>query len=597
MSEEIQATLLKAQQAIAKQDYDAAINAFTKLIDGAKLPNPTIPLLSRSTCYMQMKKYTEAIKDAEAAFRLEDVHTSDELLPGCYSSRTAAAARLASAYGLMGDKAKSETYKKLTTELMKKGAKNIEEAIALKEEGNELFKAGKVAEALSKWTKGIKLDPTNTGILSNSALALTKMGKLDEAMQMADRCIAANPSWSKGWYRKGVIFMRLNRFADAVAAFQGGLECSPDDEDLKRSYMEASKAAEKSGARRQETGFDKRMIGMMMDLRHNAFDVRAFMSKSKIRSQLEYWDLKLAPLLSTAPIQEFFERTMRLIYPNFRKGMLPVGENPLLSKKSPTWANYILPDHPLLTCLLFLRLFKTSFGLKSNWHVIWSHSIPSKPFLKSSLYPHVSTHATYAAIVSKTTGEVVDILSLWAREVGGDSTEDGTRWLDRLTVDVDEDADVAEKLKSSVYYTCDDEAKVGEYLEYYYKSLDARGGSRPSSFGKAKPARPTPRSTPGGVKGLKVSDPIEMEEGDEPVEEPGLETSEAEDLKPSPVQSPQKAQSIVWRFFQEVGVGLAVVAALFAYFFASGLVEVKDVLKLLELPFKADKKNGSHGEL
>jgi hypothetical protein len=47
MAQEI---LLKAQQAIAKNDFKAAAEAFTCLIDDYKPPNPALLLVSRATC-------------------------------------------------------------------------------------------------------------------------------------------------------------------------------------------------------------------------------------------------------------------------------------------------------------------------------------------------------------------------------------------------------------------------------------------------------------------------------------------------------------------------------------------------------------------
>ncbi|KAI8847691.1 hypothetical protein BC829DRAFT_444355 [Chytridium lagenaria] len=493
---DVQKALVEAQQAIAKKDYGAAVKAFTKLIDGGKVPNPAVPLLSRSTCYMQLKKYPEAIKDAEAAFRQEDIHSSEELLPGCYTSRTASAARLASAYEAMGDKEKSATYKKLATELLKKGAKNVDDALTLKEEGNELFKTGKVVEALDKWTKGLKLDP------------------------MADRCISASPTWSKGWYRKGVALMRSKRYVEAAAAFQGGLKCSPDDADLKQCYMEATRAAEKAGGPRKTDGaFDKRMIGMLMDLRHNSFDVRAFMSKTKIRSQLEYWDLKVAPILSTTSFQEYLERAMRL---------------PILSvhsdsqqKKSPSWANYILPDHPLLTCAVFLRLLSTAQGFTPDWHVVWCHSVPAKPFTKSSLFPHMSTHSTYAALIAKKSGEVIDLLSLWAKEVGADSNEDGTRWLDRIVSAEDEDENFGEG------------ETAGKTKEVPTRT------AKPSMTTAKSPEKPSGDDADVSHKDVEEIDEDEMDEVKLPPQEPPITTT-----------------ARLWKVSQEIGIGLALIATL-----------------------------------
>ncbi|KAJ3101213.1 hypothetical protein HDU97_001564 [Phlyctochytrium planicorne] len=563
----IQRELVRAQQCIAKQEYEGAADAFTKLIDTGRIPNPAVILLSRSTCYMQLKKYDRAIEDAEVAFKCPDVQTGEELMPGCYTTRTAAAARLASAYKAVGDNEKAETFKKMATELMKKSAGSVNEAMDLKEEGNVLFKEGKVVDALRKWQAGLQKDAVNTGILSNCSLAFLKLGQFEPALDMAERCIKADPQWAKGWFRKGAVLMKLNRYLEAMAAFQGGLRCTPDDADLKKCYMEASKAAEST--KRKQAGVDKRMMGMLMDLRYKSFDVKQFMSKTKIRSQLEYWSLKIEPMLSTVQFEEFLEKTMKLVFPNFRKGMKPVSENPFLS--SQTWTHYVLPSHPLLTALIFLRLL-SSMTPKSAWHIIWTHSIPSAPFVKSSLYPHMTNHMTYAALVAKDTGEVVDILSLWAREVGGDQKDDGTRWLDRITTmigkevkDKDKDKEkekeenVDERLDQAVWYTCDDEKKVYEYLEYYYENLAE--ASQPASATSAKPP-------------VKPKSPTLAETTDD---ESIPSASEIKDSGKPATDTPVKKDKGGFKLLQDAGILVAVLASLGMYAIFSGLVSTSDL--------------------
>ena len=54
--------------------------------------------------------------------------------------------------------------------------------------------------------------------------------------------------------------LKLKKYADAVKAFQSGLEVCPDDADLRRGYMEASRLAQKASALNNDGGFDKRMM-------------------------------------------------------------------------------------------------------------------------------------------------------------------------------------------------------------------------------------------------------------------------------------------------------------------------------------------------
>ncbi|KAI9363969.1 hypothetical protein DFJ73DRAFT_810418 [Zopfochytrium polystomum] len=510
--------LLAAQQASARKDYKAAVAAFSDLIDNHNLPNAALALLSRSTCFMEIKSFEAAISDCRTVLSLPNVQLPDEIAPGCYATHPAAAARLSQCYTKLGDKKSAEVFKMAVTEMLKKEASNTERAVELKESGNSLFKDGKVMEAVEKWEEALKLDRINSSVLSNLSLAYLKLNELDKAAEMAERCTLVNPKWPKAWLRKGNVDLKRKKYTAAAHAFQCGLEHAPDDALLKKAYMEASTLAEKSPSNgssnsrnsRRGDGFDKRIMGMMMDLRYKSWDLKQFF-KSEKNQPISYfdfknWDKKVVPQLSDTKFAEFVEKTMRLIYPNFRRGMSPVGLNPYFKPDvtATSWISYTVPNAPLITALLYCRLFNKAYPEFAPWSMVWTHSCvpPSEAKLgpvagslvRSSLLPHLKKHGTYASIVSKKAKTVVDFMAMWADDVGGDavseSTDSGSSkgrlrwWLPRLAVDeseddVEEDADGKKPAKwtAPTFYTCDDEQKVFEFLESYYQGLEEQPAS------------------------------------------------------------------------------------------------------------------------
>ncbi|KAJ3087277.1 hypothetical protein HK102_011444, partial [Quaeritorhiza haematococci] len=56
--------LVAAQQSIARRDFAAAADIFTRMIDAFPSINKQLPLLSRSTCFMELKRWEEALDDA-----------------------------------------------------------------------------------------------------------------------------------------------------------------------------------------------------------------------------------------------------------------------------------------------------------------------------------------------------------------------------------------------------------------------------------------------------------------------------------------------------------------------------------------------------
>lgn len=114
-----------------------------------------------------------------------------------------------------------------------------------KEQGNALYKEGQYLHAAAAYSKAIKEDPANhvlyrccknplmytdpvcelaawqqrwfqprpsrhppaamSATHSNRSAALLKLNKLAKALADADECLTLDPSWPKGWMRKGLV--------------------------------------------------------------------------------------------------------------------------------------------------------------------------------------------------------------------------------------------------------------------------------------------------------------------------------------------------------------------------------------------------------
>lgn len=56
-----------------------------------------------------------------------------------------------------------------------------------------------------------RLDPH----CSNRSAALLKLNKVTKAMEDAEKCIALNPDWEKGYFRKAAILELLDKMPEA----------------------------------------------------------------------------------------------------------------------------------------------------------------------------------------------------------------------------------------------------------------------------------------------------------------------------------------------------------------------------------------------
>lgn len=80
---------------------------------------------------------------------------------------------------------------------------NTDIAEVHKQKGIDLFKAGNFPGAIKEFEEGLRRDPTNVAIYSNRALAYIKLMEPNQAMRDAERCLELDPTFVKGWARKG----------------------------------------------------------------------------------------------------------------------------------------------------------------------------------------------------------------------------------------------------------------------------------------------------------------------------------------------------------------------------------------------------------
>lgn len=99
----------------------------------------------------------------------------------------------------------------------------------LKEEGNKCVKAANFTEAILHYTHAIKLSPMDAILYSNRSLAFLKTQQYFYANEDADRAIALNPMWAKGYYRKAEVHMAVGHYDTALLSYGKSLQLQPQD--------------------------------------------------------------------------------------------------------------------------------------------------------------------------------------------------------------------------------------------------------------------------------------------------------------------------------------------------------------------------------
>ncbi|CAB9521000.1 Stress-induced-phosphoprotein 1 [Seminavis robusta] len=110
-----------------------------------------------------------------------------------------------------------------------------------KAKGNAALQAGNTSEAIEHYTAAIRLDGSNHVYFSNRSAAYLKKGDAHNALEDAVSCIGLNPSFSKGFSRKGAALHALKRYNDSIAAYEEGLAKFPGDAALTKGLEDAKR--------------------------------------------------------------------------------------------------------------------------------------------------------------------------------------------------------------------------------------------------------------------------------------------------------------------------------------------------------------------
>ncbi|XP_075522897.1 hsp70-Hsp90 organizing protein 3-like [Primulina tabacum] len=234
--------------AYKKKDFETAIQHYSKAID---LDDEDISFLTnRAAVYLEMGKYEDCIKDCDKAVERGRELRSD------FKMIARALTRKGTALVKMSKTSKDfdiaiETFQKALTEhrnpdtLKKlndaeKAKKDLEQqeyfdpqiADEEREKGNQFFKEQKYPDAIMHYNEAIKRNPKDAKSYSNRAACYTKLGAMPEGLKDAEKCIELDPTFSKGYTRKGAIQFFMKEYQKALETYQEGLKHDPRNQEL-----------------------------------------------------------------------------------------------------------------------------------------------------------------------------------------------------------------------------------------------------------------------------------------------------------------------------------------------------------------------------
>jgi tetratricopeptide (TPR) repeat protein len=143
------------------------------------------------------------------------------------------------------------------------------DAESLKKQGNDAFVSKQYAEAERYYSKAIELDTSNHILFGNRSATRLHLGKFREALVDADEAVKLEPSWSKGYYRKGMAHLKQKQYRAAVTAYKSLLEQQPENAEGKKWLRQAGK--EMRAADREVTGVHEYFTPITYLLQHSSF--------------------------------------------------------------------------------------------------------------------------------------------------------------------------------------------------------------------------------------------------------------------------------------------------------------------------------------
>ncbi|KAL1559750.1 Hsp70-Hsp90 organizing protein 2 [Salvia divinorum] len=249
--------------AYKKKDFETAIQHYTTAIE---LDDADISFLTnRAAVYLEMGKYEDCIKDCEKAVeRGRELRSDYKMLARALTRKGTALAKMAKCS--KDYEPAIETYQKALTEhrnpdtLKKlndaeKAKKELEQqeyfdpkiADEEREKGNQYFKEQKYPEAIKHYSEAIRRNPNDPKAFSNRAACYTKLGAMPEGLKDAEKCIELDPTFSKGYTRKGAVQFFMKEYEKALETYQEGLKHDPQNQELldgiRRCVEQANKAS------------------------------------------------------------------------------------------------------------------------------------------------------------------------------------------------------------------------------------------------------------------------------------------------------------------------------------------------------------------
>lgn len=150
-----------------------------------------------------------------------------------------------------------------------------------------------VVDAIKLYSQAIAGNDSDHSLFANRSAAFLALGLLDKALWDAQKAIALNPDWAKGYYRAGCALESLNEWEKASLAFRKAAELEPKDALLKTKVESISgKLQEDTSAKNAAAAVERHNLVLKLREARHQDQKLAMMNQFKQSMTAPDWELE-----------------------------------------------------------------------------------------------------------------------------------------------------------------------------------------------------------------------------------------------------------------------------------------------------------------
>jgi len=236
MSAEAEKYKEKGNDEYKKGNYERAIEYYTYATEMD--PKNHVYFTNRAMCYGQMKKWDKSLRDSDKAIALNKSWEKAWYRRGMALMALGQPKEAMEAFQTcMQLKPDNDEFKKSFDAARRELFKGMSNAEILKVEGNELFKQGKIQEAIAKYTQALaligdkfdeKMGAVKADLHANRAACYVQLYEPVKVREDCDAALKIDSKHLKALIRRAQALESLEKYKDALADFETVLKLDPD---------------------------------------------------------------------------------------------------------------------------------------------------------------------------------------------------------------------------------------------------------------------------------------------------------------------------------------------------------------------------------